>query len=122
MLMKSLFAVFAKAFPWGLALLLAIVCGRLMYGAIDQAVTLDHRNQQCLLIQKQRDVLRLVADSRAKGTTKTELLGLLDRHGIQYFPKEETAEVLEIVADEVVFYLENNRLVRIAANDGDFTR
>ena len=122
MRMKSLIAIIWKAFPWGLALFFALACGRLIYGAIDQAVTLDNRNQQCLLIQKQRDVLRLVADSMVKRTTKTELLGLLERHDIQYFPKEENGKTSEIVADQVVFCFENSSLVRIEANDGDSDR
>jgi hypothetical protein len=111
--MKSFFATLGKIFPWGLTVLLAIICGRLLYGAIDQAVTLDHRNQQCLLLQKQRDVLWYVAGSVAKGATKEEFLSLIKQHSLEYFFKGDD----QIVAGQVGFIFEKNRLARIETCD-----
>jgi hypothetical protein len=113
MQMKPLFARLGKVLPWGLTILLAIVCGILIDGTIDQAVTLDHRNQECLLIQKQRDVLQSVAGATAKGITKTQFLKIIKQHNLQYFSKGDN----EIVADQVGFIFENDRLTQIETCD-----
>jgi hypothetical protein len=113
MQLKSFFAKWGKVFPWGLTVVLAIICGILIDGAIDQAVTLNHRNQECVLIQEQRDVLQSVAGSTAKGITKTQLIGIIKQHGLQYFSKGDN----EIVAGQVGFVFEEDKLARIEANN-----
>jgi hypothetical protein len=104
---------FAKLLPWGLTVLLAIICGRLLYGTIDQAVTLDHRNQQCILVQKQRDVLWYLAGSVANGMTKERFLNLIKERGFEFFPKGDD----QIIADQMGFIFENDRLARIETCD-----
>ncbi|MHC1727320.1 MAG: hypothetical protein AB9866_15160 [Syntrophobacteraceae bacterium] len=107
--MKSLFSRLLKAFPWGLTILLAILCVSLLYGVVNQSVTLDHRNQQCSLIKKQRDFLWYFAGTLAKGTSKAEFLNLIEQHSVEYFSKGDD----QIIADQLGFRFENNRLVRI---------
>jgi K+-sensing histidine kinase KdpD len=111
--MKFFFANLDKILPWGLVILLALICGRLLYGTADQAVTLDHRNQQCSLLQEQRDILRYIVDSIAKGTTRKQLLQLFQQHNLDYFPKGND----QIVAGQVAFIFDNNRLARIETSD-----
>lgn len=113
MRIESFFNKLGKVIPWTLVVVLAIICGKLLYGAVDQAVTFDHRNQQCLLLQEQRDVLRHITDSVAKGITKAEFVELLAQHGVKSFYNGND----QIVAGQVGFYFENNSLTRIEAED-----
>lgn len=98
-----------QLFPWGISLLLFILCGFLAFRIFDQAVTLDYGQSGMQLLLEQRDILRRVAESSAKGLKKEQLLHIFKKDSLSYFTKGEN----KLVAGQVVFYFENDKLVRI---------
>lgn len=110
---ESLFNKFIRIIPWGLTVFLAIACGVLLYGIIDQAVTLDHRSQQCISIKKQLKILKCIVDSTAKGITKEQFIKTLERNGFRHFSKGSD----QIVSGEVGFFFLNDRLVRVETDE-----
>lgn len=109
MQMNSLFSKLGKVLPWGLAVLFAAMCGILLYGSINQAVTFDHRDQECVLFQKQRDMLWSVAASMAKGATKAQIVQLIEQRNEVYFFKGAN----QVIAGQVSFVFDNDALARI---------
>ncbi len=116
MRIKSFVASWTEALPWGLLLVFVMLSVWLVYRGLDQAVTLDHQEQQYLLFQKQRDVLQSIAEPFMKGITKTQLVNLLQQNNVEYFVNEYANTMDVIVAQQVVFYFDKDKLVRIETN------
>lgn len=106
---------YRRFIPWGISLFFFILCGLLAYRVLDQAVTLDYGQSWIQVHLKQRNALRIIAEPFMKGITKMQLINLLQKNKIEYFANEfdDPNTMDEIVAEEVIFYFEKDKLVRV---------
>lgn len=95
----------------GACILLFSLCAWLAYKLVDQSVTLDHYTQHAELIQEQRDLLILVANTNASNISKVQIENLLkttsEKNSI--FQKGED----HLVINQVSFFFQDGVLSNI---------
>ncbi|OEU77686.1 MAG: hypothetical protein BA869_11590 [Desulfuromonadales bacterium C00003107] len=101
--------------PWGIVIILILICSWLVFHIFDQSVTLDHQTQHLETIIKQRNLLVKIINSEDKISEKTvmDILSKLSKESV--FEKAEA----HVVADQVSFFFTNGNLNRIDIGQPD---
>jgi hypothetical protein len=89
---------------------LFVLCLRLAFGIIDQAVTTDHQSQERRFVEKRQCILLAVVNDLLPGTDEGEMRRLiLEVSSSEPFDKESERA---LVADQVMFIFQDGVFLR----------
>jgi len=95
--------------PWLLSAALFVLCMRLVFGIIDQAVTTDHQSQERRFVEKRQSILLAVVNDLLPGTDEAEMRRLIHEvSSSEPFDKGDEG----LVADQVMFVFKDGVFLR----------